>query len=55
VRVMSCGGGRRLAAREDGRDTGGRWGSVDGARRWLVAARRWSTTIRHASAVEKWG
>jgi hypothetical protein len=36
----------RSAAREGGRDTGGRWGGVDGERRWPEAARWWSTTAK---------
>jgi hypothetical protein len=28
VRATSYGGGQRLTAREDGQDTGGRWGDV---------------------------
>jgi hypothetical protein len=28
--------------REGGKDTGGHWGGVDGARRWPEVARRWS-------------
>jgi hypothetical protein len=48
-------GGRRLAAWEDGRETSGRWGGIDGARRWPVVARRWSAKARHASAAEEWG
>jgi hypothetical protein len=55
VRATSRGGGRWLVARESGRDTGGHWGGVDGARRWPVAARRWSATVRHASVAEEWG
>jgi hypothetical protein len=53
--VAAGGGGWRLTAREDGRDTGGHWGGVNGARQWLEAARRWSATVRHASAAEEWG
>jgi hypothetical protein len=34
VRAASGGGGRRLTAQEGGQDTGGRWGNVDGSRRW---------------------
>jgi hypothetical protein len=36
--VASGGGGQWLMAREGGRDTGDRWGEVDGARRWLEEA-----------------
>jgi hypothetical protein len=55
VRASSCGGGRRLTAQEDGQDTSGSWGGVDGARRWPVVARRWLATARHALAAEEWG
>jgi hypothetical protein len=53
--AASGGGGRRLAAREGGRGMGGCWGGVDGARRWLEAARKWSAIAKHASAAEEWG
>jgi hypothetical protein len=46
VRGTSDGGGRWLAVREGGRDTGGHWGGVDGARRWPEAARRCSVMAR---------
>jgi hypothetical protein len=55
VRATSCGGGRWLTAWEDGQDTGGRWGGIDGAHRWPVATRRWLVKARHASAAEEWG
>jgi hypothetical protein len=55
VRAMSCGGGRWLMAREDGRDMGSHWGGVDGAHRWPVAARQWSAMARHVSTIEEWG
>jgi hypothetical protein len=42
-------------AQEGGRDTGGHWGGVDGARRWPEAARWWSATVRHGLAAEEWG
>jgi hypothetical protein len=41
-------------AREDGRDTGGHWGGVDGARRWLGSGRRRQGELC-ASAAEEWG
>jgi hypothetical protein len=50
VRATFYGGGRRLTAQEDGRDTGGRWGNNDGSRRWpagrLGGGRRWQGMLR---------
>jgi hypothetical protein len=43
---VSGSGGRWLTVREGGRDTGDRWGGVDGACWWLEAARWWSVTTR---------
>jgi hypothetical protein len=42
-------------AREGDRDTDGRWGGIDRARRWPKAARRWSATAKHVSTSEEWG
>jgi hypothetical protein len=39
-------GGWQLTVQEGGRDTGGRWGGIDGARQWPEATRWWSATAR---------